>query len=139
MTPFVFNRGAYNLQGGGTPIVWGSDTIKARLSRTSEGSISKDATSMTGIGDAAIGDQTLGTKTGPTEDTTNDRVVYSSAAMTFTAVTGTEVDKVVVFKFVTNDAGSTPIAVFNISPAITPNGGNIVVTPSADGICYTQE
>ncbi len=137
MTPFVFNRGSLNLLNAS--INWSSDTIKARLSRTSESSISKDATVMTGIGDAAIGDQTLASKTGPTEDQTNDRVKYSAGAMTFTAVTGTEVDKVVVFKFVTNDAGSTPIAVFNISPAITPNGGNIVVTPSGDGMFYTQE
>jgi hypothetical protein len=137
MTPFVFNRGSLNLLNAS--INWGSDTIKARLSRTSESSISKDATAMTGIGDAAIGDQTLASKTGPTEDQTNDRVGYSSGVITFTAVTGAEVDKVVVFKFVTNDAGSTPIAVFNISPAITPNGGNIVVTPAAAGMFYTQE
>jgi hypothetical protein len=55
MTPFVFNRGALNLLDG--TIGWSADTIKARLSRTSEASISKDATVMTGIGDAAIGDQ----------------------------------------------------------------------------------
>lgn len=137
MTPFVFNRGALNLLNAG--VNWSSDTIKARLSRTSESSISKDATVMTGIGDAGIGDQTLGTKTGPTEDQGNDRVGYSSAAATFTAVTGAEVDKLVVFKFVTNDAGSTPIAVVNLSPAITPNGGNIQVTPAAAGWFYTQE
>lgn len=139
MTPQVFNRAALNLLGVATAISWSADTIKVRLSRTSEASINKDATAMTGIGDAAIGDQTLGTKTGPTEDTANDRVGYSSAASTFTAVTGTEVDKLVIFKFVTNDAGSTPIAVVNLSPAITPNGGNIQVTPAAAGWFYTQE
>ncbi len=138
MTPFVFNRGALGLQDG--TINWGSNTIRARLSRTSESSISKDATSMSGIGDAgAGGDQTLASKTGPTEDQTNDRVKYSNGAITFAAVTGAEVDKVVFFKFVTDDNGSTPIVVMNISPAITPNGGNIVVTPSADGIFYSQE
>lgn len=137
MDPFVFNRGALGLLDGS--IDWESDTIKARLSRTSESSISKDATAMTGIGDDAVGDQTLASKAGPTENQSTDRVGYTAGAITFTGVTGTEVDKVVVFKFVTNDAGSTPIAVFNISPAITPNGGSIQVTPAAAGMFYLQQ
>ncbi len=44
-----------------------------------------------------------------------------------------------VFKFVTNDAGSTPVAVVNFSPAITPNGGSIQITPDAAGWFYTQQ
>jgi hypothetical protein len=138
LTPQVFNRGALQLQDGS--IDWAANTIKARLSRTSESSINKDATVMTGIGDAGIGDQTLGSKTGPSEDATNDRIEYSSAAVTFASVTGTEVDKVVIFKFVTNDADSIPIAVVNLNPAITPNGGNVQVTPdAASGWFYSQQ
>ena len=65
---------------------------------------------MTGLGLSAT-DTTLASKTGPTEDTANDRVDYTCGNISFVAVAaGAEVDKIVVFKFVTNDAGSTPIA-----------------------------
>ncbi len=132
----VFNRGALGLTDGS--ISWGSATIKARLSRTSENAISKDATAMTGLGVAAT-DVTLGSKTGPTEDQALDRVKYSAGNFSFPAVaSGAEVDKVIVFKFVTDDAGSTPIAVVNITP-ITPNGGDINVTVNAAGLFYLQQ
>jgi hypothetical protein len=133
----IFNRGALGLQN--TTINWGSDTIKARLSRTSENAISKDATSMTGLGLSAT-DVALGTKTGPTEDQSLDRIKYGCATIGFAAVAaGAEVDKYIVFKFVTNDAGSIPIAVISLSPAITPNGGDINCTIDAAGLFYTQQ
>lgn len=133
----VFNRGALGLTNN--TILWTSDTIKARLSLTSESSINKDATSMTGLGLTAT-DTTLAGKTGPTEDTANDRIDYTCSNISFVAVAaGAEVDKIVVFKFVTNDAGSTPIALVNLSPARTPNGGDINLTISADGLFYLQQ
>lgn len=92
---------------------------------------------MTSLGVTGY-DQTLGSKT-KTKDTTNDRIVYDSANFTFPAVAaGAEIDRVAIFKFVTNDAGSTPIAIIDITP-ITPNGGDIAVTVSADGLFYTQQ
>ena len=78
----VFNRGALGLTNG--TIAWSSDTMKARLSSTSESSINKDATSMTGLGLAAT-DTTLASKTGPVEDTANDRVDYSCGNISFVA------------------------------------------------------
>jgi hypothetical protein len=133
----IFNRGALGLQDGS--IVWSSATIKARLSRTSENAISKDATVMTGLGIAAT-DITLGTKTGPTEDQATDRIKYSSANPSFAAVaSGAEVDKLIIFKFVTNDAASIPIAVVSLTTPITPNGGDINVTWDAQGAFYTQQ
>jgi len=139
MAGYVFNRGATGLLDG--TITFSSATIKARLSLTSE-TPSKDATSMTGIGLSAT-DVTLANKTGPTEDLGNDRVLYDNTAdLTFAAVAaGAEVNKIVVFKFSVNDAGSTPIAVVEFSPAITPNGGDIVFTPSSSpsALFYTQE
>lgn len=137
MTPFVFNRAALNLQNGS--IAWTTDTIKARLSQTSESSISKDATAMTGLGLSAT-DVTLGSKSGPTEDTTNDRIDYTCGNISFVGVgAGSEVDKIIVFKFVTDDASSTPIAVVNLNPARTPNGGDINLTISSDGLFYMQQ
>ena len=94
---------------------------------------------MTGFGLSAT-DTTLASKTGPVEDTANDRVDYSCGNISFVAVAaGAEVDKIIVFKFVTNDAGSTPIALVNLSPARTPNGGDLNLTLSADGLFYLQQ
>lgn len=138
MASFVTNRGARDLsvETGGTQIDWSADTIRARLVASSF-TPTKDDTSMTGY--TAIGtDQTLGSKTF-TEDTTNDRIVYDAADPTWTAVAGgSTVGWVVVFKFVTNDAGSTPICVIDVTDTAT-NGGDITVTFDAAGIFYLQE
>lgn len=130
----IFNRGAYGLLN--RDIDFENDTIRARLSRTSE-TLSKDATSMTGLGVTAT-DLTLAGCI-YVEDLTNDRIVLDANDPTFLAVAaGAEVDKMIVFKFVTNDAGSTPIAVVDITP-VTPNGGAIAVTLPADGLAYLQQ
>ena len=138
MASFVTNRGARDLSvaTSGTQIVWASDTIKARLVATSF-TPNKDDTSMTGY--TAIGtDQTLSSKTF-TEDTANDRIVYDAADPTWTSVAGgSTVGFVTVFKFVTNDAGSTPIFNIDVTDTAT-NGGNITVTFDANGIGYLQQ
>lgn len=134
MAGFVFNEGAESLLDG--TINWSIDTIRARLVLTSE-TLDKDSTAMTGIG-VTGNDVTLASKT-RTKDTTNDRIVYDCADFTFPSQTaGAECDQVVIFKFVTNDAGSTPIAVMDITP-VTPNGGDVNVTVSANGLFYTQQ
>ncbi len=138
MASFVTNRGARDIMDStsGTVINWASDTIKARLVASSV-TPTKDDTSMTGY--TAIGtDQTLGTKTF-TEDTTNDRIVFDAADPTWTAVAGgSTVGWVVVFKFVTNDGGSTPIAIIDVADTAT-NGGDITVTFASTGIFYLQQ
>lgn len=138
MASFVTNRGARDLSVGtsGTVITWASDTIKARLVASSF-TPTKDDTSMTGY--TAIGtDQTLGSKTF-TEDTSNDRIVYDAADPTWTAVAGgSTVGWVAIFKFVSNDAGSTPIALIDITDTAT-NGGDITIVFSASGIFYLQQ
>lgn len=140
MASFTSNAGSFGLQGasGGTAIVWGSDTIKARLVISSV-TPGKDDTSMTGY-TAATGstDQTLGSKT-QTNDTTNDRTVYDAADPTWTAVaSGSTIGWIVVYKFVTNDAGSTPLFVIDVTDTPT-NGSDIGWTINASGIGYTQQ
>jgi hypothetical protein len=133
---YLTNEGAESLLDGS--INWGSHTIKARLSLTSE-TPGRDVTAMTSLGLSAT-DVTLGSKTGPSKNTTTDRVVYSCGNITFSSVAaGPEVDKIIVFRFVTNDADSIPIAVVDISPARTPNGEDINLAISGDGLFYTQE
>lgn len=134
MASFVTNRGALDLLSN--VVVWASDTIKARLVASSV-TPNKDDTVMTGY--TAIGtDQTLGSKT-RTEDTTNDRIVYDAADSSYTAVaSGSTVGWVVIYKFVTNDGDSIPIAVLDVTD-IPTNGGDISVVYNASGIFYTQE
>ncbi len=134
MANFVTNEGAESLQDNS--IVWASDTIKARLVASSY-TPNKDDTSMTGY--TQIGtDYTLLSKT-RTKDTTNDRIVYDAADPVFTAVAGgSTVGWCVVYKFVTNDAGSTPIFVIDLADTAT-NGGDMTVVFDATGIGYTQQ
>lgn len=136
MADFITNQGANNLLGAATAIVWASDTIKARLVASSA-TLNKDDTSMTPY--TAIGtDQTLGSKT-QTKDTANDRIVYDAADPTWTAVAGgSTVGWICIFKFVSNDAGSTPIAILDITDIIT-NGQDIIITFNASGIFYLQQ
>ncbi len=121
---YLFNAGSLGFQNG--DIDWSSDTIRARLVESAD-SIDEDATSMTGIGITG-NDQTLGSKTGPTKDDSGDRITYGAGNPTFAnQAAGDPVDRVVIFKFDTNDAGSTPIACIDIAE-ITPNGGDLTVT-----------
>lgn len=135
MAGFIFNVGALGLQDGS--INWASDTIKIRPVETSD-TIDEDDTVMTGLGLTGY-DQTLGSKTGPTKDDANNRIVYDAANPTFPSVAaGPQIDRALIFKFVTNDADSIPIALMDIA-AITPNGGNIGVLFDAIGAFYTQQ
>jgi len=136
MASFVYNQGALNICGESTAIDWEGDTIKARLTASSV-TPNKDDTSMTGY--TGIGtDQTLGSKT-RASDTTNDRVVFDAADPTWTAVaSGSTVGTVTIYKFVTNDAGSTPICSLDITDTPT-NGGDITITFSANGVFYLQQ
>lgn len=135
MASFVYNNGADGLLSGGS-ITWASDTIKARLVASSV-TPNKDDTSMTGY--TVIGtDQTLGTKT-KTKNTTDDRIEFSSAAPSWTAVAGgSTVGWIVIFKFVTDDAGSTPIAAIDVADTAT-NGGDLTYTPGTGGLFYLQQ
>lgn len=135
MASFLFNEGSNGLLSGGT-INWASDTIKARLVASSA-TVNKDDTSMTPH--TVIGtDQTLGSKT-KTKDDTNDRIKFDAADPVWTAVAGgSTVGTVTIFKFVTNDAGSTPIASLDITDTAT-NGGDITIAFHADGAFYLQQ
>jgi hypothetical protein len=76
---------------------------------------------------AGTTDQTLGSLT----IVTNSLVVaFDAADATFTAVAVSGVKTVgglIVYKFVTNDAGSTPILYVDGFSAVLPNGGDLTV------------
>lgn len=138
MASFVNNAGAEDLTSGGSTNIWASGTIKVRLVISSI-TPDKDDTSMTGY-TAATGstDQTLGSKT-KTKDTTNDRIVFDAADATFSAVaSGSTVGWLVFYKFITNDAGSLPYFIADVTDTPT-NGSDIVASLSASGIGYLQQ
>jgi hypothetical protein len=141
MASFVTNRGARDLTVGTTgvsTIDWNTDVIKARLVK-STATVNKDDTTMTPY--TIITGSTDQTLTSPTftEDTTNDRIVYDAADPTWTAVTaGETISHVAIFKFVTNDAGSTPICVIDVTDTAT-NGGDITLTFDSTGVFYLQQ
>lgn len=121
---YLIDVGALGLSPAGS-INWASDTIRARLSRTSE-TVSRTATSMTGIGLSAT-DTAVSNRVGPTLNGTDHRIEYSCDDIAFLNVAaGAEINKVVFFKFVTNDADSIPIGVDNIDPQ-TP-GSTVTIT-----------
>lgn len=97
-----------------------SDTIKIAAVSTSY-TFANSETSMTTAGGTRIGtDQTLGSKT-----ITNG--VFDAADATWTAVAGgSTIGGFVVYKYVTNDAGSTPILFIDTTDTAT-NGGDIVL------------
>jgi hypothetical protein len=67
------------------------------------------------------------------QDDTQDQGEFTSDPVTFTNLVQLAAEQIVgylIFKFVTNDAGSTPLQQQDVSPAITPNG-DFTINPSA--------
>lgn len=131
MTSALFDVFKQDGFGSGTRIDLDSDTIKVGLLNIATDYASPDftVTSMTGITRyAGTTDQTLGSLT---IVTTSHVVAFSAANPTFTAVSPSTTKTVggfIIYKFVTNDAGSTPIAYIDGFTAILPNTGDITIT-----------
>ena len=63
-------------------------------------------------------------------DADNISAAWSSVSQDATK----QIDALVVYKFVTDDAGSTPIAYIDLTTPFTPNGGDINLNFNASGI-----
>lgn len=137
MASYWFNEGSEEM--AKSLIDWTADTIRARLVAAVP---ARTITSMTG--QTAIGsDQTLGTKS-IVKDDTNNQVKFVAANPTWTAVAaGSTVAAVIVYKFVTDDAGSIPLCVHDVTDTPT-NGGDITIdwptVNTTDGtVMYTTQ
>jgi hypothetical protein len=133
----VYNEAAEEIEKG--TLIWTSDTIKAALV-SSSASPNKDDTAMSTYTANRVGsDQTLGDKS-INKNTTDDRAeLKQSTMLTWTAVTaGSTVAYIIVYKFVTDDAGSTPICCIDVTDVPT-NGGDLTWTPAGNIVCYTQQ
>lgn len=138
MASLITNAGANGLTTGGT-IVWASDTIQARVCKA--GTFDKDDTSMTGK-TAVVGtsDVTLAGKT-KTNDTTNDRIVFDCNDLSWTGVNdgAASAVQIAIFKFVTNDAGSTPICYIDITDFALSGITQLDYAVPATGLFYLQQ
>lgn len=135
MASYVNDVGAAGLTSGGG-ITWASDTIKARIVK-STATIAKTDTTMTPYTTiTGSTDFTLANKNKDTATSGKTKFGNTSTALSWTAVAaGETVMGIVIFKFVTNDAGSTPIAFIDTTDTPT-NGGNITYTEGSDGLFY---
>jgi hypothetical protein len=119
-----YNIGLEGFIKASTRIDLTNDTIRVRPIRVSAYTFAATHSTMSSVTAATggPGDVTLGTKT---LGTGTDGGTFDAADAVFTAWSaGAAIDGLVIFKFVTNDAGSTPIAYID-GFSVTPNGGDI--------------
>lgn len=138
MASFVTNEGAESLLDG--TFAYLSATIRARL--CTAGTIDADQTSMTGQ-TAATGstDLTLSGKT-VAKNTTTDRVVFSATSpLTWTGLTHTgNATHIAIYRFNTDDAGSTPIAFIDIADQSLTGATQASFTiDGTNGLFYLQQ
>ena len=112
-----------------------TDTIRARIVADEDYTFSQAHTSMssvtkyTGSTDYTLTSVDISTTKG-TMDAADASPAYSSLSIDGTK----DIDAIVIFHFVTDDAGSTPLIYIDLSAATTPNGGDINITWHASGI-----
>lgn len=124
MASAFYNIGLEKFISSATRIDLTGDTIKARPIRSAlytfaatHATMSSVTAALGGPGDVTLGTKALGTGA--------DGGTFDAADAVFTAWTaGLLIDGVVIFKFVTNDAASTPIAYLD-GFSVVPNGGDI--------------
>ena len=104
-----------------------TNTIKVRAVADEDYTYTATHTAMSSVTKYALStDYTL---TSPTIVDGVFDAADASPAFTTLAVDGTkDIDGLVIFKFVTDDAGSTPILYIDLGTAVRPNGGNINIT-----------
>ena len=124
MASAYYNIGLEKFIAAASRIDLTNDTIMVRPVRTSVYTFAATHTTMSSVTAATgtPGDGTLGTKA---LGTGTDGGTFDAADLTFVGWTaGAALDALVIYKFVTNDAGSTPIAYID-GFSVVPNGGDI--------------
>ena len=110
-----------------------TDTIKVRAVADEDYTYAGTDTSLSTItAYSGTTDPTLASKT--TTAGVLDAADLSPAFSSLSQSTTKDIDGLVIYKFVTNDAGSTPIAYIDLTTALTPNGGDVNITWNASGI-----
>lgn len=130
--------GVYNkTKQGGDQFVWTTDTIQMLLNSASytfdpdhDFVDNVDANELSGTGYVR---KTLAGKT-VTVDDTNNEVRYDATDVTWTGANFGTVAGGVVFKFVTNDTDSVPLAWVELTAPAVTNGGDFTFQFGTDGV-----
>jgi hypothetical protein len=88
-------------------------------------------------GQGANGRLTMNPIGAPTRDDANDWAQIDSADPLWTALDNMTLTGALVYKFVTDDAGSTPIAFYDFASDLVTNGGDVTVEFSATDGFFT--
>ncbi len=110
-----------------------NDTIKARIYADEDHTASAAHTTMSSvIKYVGSTDYTLTsvTATNGVLDAANGSPAYTSLALN----ESDDVDGIIVFQFITDDAGSDPMVHIDLSTSYTPDGNNVNITWDASGI-----
>ena len=108
-------------------IDFNTDTIRVRAVADEDYTASAAHTAMSSVTkyadstDVALDTPTI---TNGILDATDDANAYPALAVSGTK----DIDALVIFKFVTDDAGSTPILYIDLATAVRPNGGDVGIT-----------
>jgi hypothetical protein len=147
MASGVYNEGANQIRQGGS-VDWDTDTIKIMLvddgyafdpDHDTVSDFTADEISVTGYanGFSGAGRKTLASCT-VTKNTTDDRIIYDAAdPSAWTLSAGVTIGGAIVYKHITDDATSVPIAFLDFTDTPT-NGGTFTITFDAAGVFYLQ-
>ena len=125
-------------------IDWDTDDIRARLcmSNTNAGSVNDGVTAVSGITSDTCDDSNYGADKElanevVTKVDASDRAELEADDISWTGLAGDSSRNavgVLIYKFVTNDAGSTPICYSEFASPLAPAAGSINVNWNAAGI-----
>lgn len=127
-----------------------TDVLRIMLFTTSPASLDttlKNLTDVTAVlGDAAFVEAADASYTGqgatgrltlsvsaPARDDASDTTEVDATDPTWTALDNDTLTGAMIFKFVTDDDGSTPIAFYDFASDLVTNGGDVTVEFNADG------
>ena len=131
MASILYNQARQDFLDGA--IDMNTDVIRVRAVADEDYTASAAHTAMTsvtkytGTTDATIDSPTI---TSGVFDAADESPAYSSLAIDGAK----DIDGLVIFKFVTDDAGSTPICYIDLTTSVTPNGGDINIAWNGSGI-----
>lgn len=132
MASFVFGNALESAINGSSPD-WDTDTIRAALMLSSY-SENKEETSMTTPRSSVASGAADQTITAIAASAASGTVTCDAGNPTFATVdTAQTVDAIIVFSFITNDAGSIPWS-HNEFTSLATNGSDVQVTIAAAGV-----
>jgi len=136
MASILYREGLADTLGG--TVDWDTDTIRVRPVAD------EDYTAPSGAGLDITDMSTVTGYTGATDATVTVDITTSKGIVDMTDLSpaysslsqdaAKDIDGLVIFKFVTNDAGSTPLCYIDLTTPFTPNGGDVNIQWNASGV-----